>query len=442
MATAVLNNFLHTFSTDSGSLTYTTLSSAWRIVMTKLVYTRKKDRDFLTDVELEAVNDDLWRPDWMSLKLLDMIDSITSECFDPRDRVYGLLSFNKDDLDDIDLTADYSKSTSEVYADFAKAYLVRKDIRILNLAGLQRITQTSTQNSALQIRTSANPSHDTIPSWAPDWRAGRPYMALGGSKRRGFTAGLSLPTHIETIPTNLTKILISGFQIDTIAHICRPVKVNAAHTNIPPRYETHEPTRASIAALQAFCVSHYQNAGMTEYATGEKILTAFVRTVLADGVYTSFGDLFPVVKESAELMVLFWRIFASLKIKPDDTIDLALSTVLPNLQTGEPGKSRAQSVRTSWLILIYMVTALSNHALFITLQGYLGLGPALTDVGDSVIVFGGSETPFVIREIISAGDDGVEQNFCILGDCYLHGFMYGELLTQAHQAAMEMFGIV
>ena len=72
----------------------------------------------------------------MSLRLLDIIDTINSECFDPRDRIYGLLSLNKDDLNDIDLTVDSSKSTSEVYADFAKAYLVRKTIRILNLAGL------------------------------------------------------------------------------------------------------------------------------------------------------------------------------------------------------------------------------------------------------------------------------------------------------------------
>ena len=40
------------------------------------------------------------------------------------------------------------------------------------------------------------------------------------------------------------------------------------------------------------------------------------------------------------------------------------------------------------------------------------------------------------------GDHGVEKDFCILGDCYLHDFMYGELLREAHQAAVELFGIV
>lgn len=54
----------------------------------------------------------------------------------------------------------------------------------------------------------------------------------------------------------------------------------------------------------------------------------------------------------------------------------------------EPGKSRAQSVRTAWLILIFTWKVPSNHAISITLQGYLGLGPALTEVGDSVVMFG------------------------------------------------------
>ena len=426
MGTAVLNNFQQTFAFEVGNLS---VRSAWDIISIKLAYTRKQSRDMLTDAELEAVNDDLWRPDWMSLVLLDMVDSITSKCLDPRDQIYGLLSLNKDDLNDIDLTADYSKSAFEVYTDFAKAYLVRKNIRILNLAGLQRKTQSPTQNSPLEGSMSTIPLRDKIPSWAPDWREHRAYLALGGFNRPGFTAGSSLSTDIETVPSNPTKILISDIQTDTVIKISRPVNVNATHTGLSLRYETHEPARASIAALQVFCESHYQDAGTTNYVTGEDILAAFVRTVLADGVYDLFGNLFPVMKASSERMVLFWRIFASLKIRPDDAIDLSLNTSLPNMQTGDPGQSRAQSIRTAWLIVSFMLTALSNHALFITSQGYLGLGPALTEVGDSIVIFEGSQTPFVLRKI---GLAGVAKYFGILGDCYLHGFMYGELLTEEH----------
>ena len=280
MATVVPYSFLHTFATDSGSLTFSTLSRAWEIVSTKLVYTRKKNRDFLTDAELVAVNDDLWRLDWMNIKLLNLIDSIHNQCFDPQDQVYGLLSISNDDTDDIDLTADYSKSTSEVYTDLAKAYLVLKEIRILNHACLQRISQ-NTNISSPEARTSTAPLHETMPSWVPDWRVPRPYLALGGYKRPGFTAGFSLPTKVETVSKGATKLLIYGLGIDSVVYVRRPIEVNAAHTKLPPRYATHEPTRASISALQSFCESHYRNARVTEYATGEHILTAFVRTVTA-----------------------------------------------------------------------------------------------------------------------------------------------------------------
>ena len=141
-------------------------------------------------------------------------------------------------------------------------------IRILNLAGLERNIQShrTTSSSPLQVYAS---STDTVPSWVPDWRVPKPYMALGGSNRPGFTAEFSLPKHIATDPTNPTKILISGIQIDTIAHIHHPIPLSPAHTKLPARFSTHDPTRASIAALRSLCESYYQNAGITTYATGE-----------------------------------------------------------------------------------------------------------------------------------------------------------------------------
>ena len=73
---------------------------------------------------------------------------------------------------------------------------------------------------------------------------------------------------------------------------------------------------------------------------------------------------------------------------------------------------------------------------------YLRLDPALTEMGDSVVIFGASETPFVMRKIGSARDDKVGKESCILGDCYLRVFMHSELLAKVHGIAATMFGIV
>ena len=42
--------------------------------------------------------------------------------------------------------------------------------------------------------------------------------------------------------------------------------------------------------------------------------------------------------------------------------------------------------------------AISNRKLFLTRNGYLGLGPNVMQIGDEVYVITGSEVPFVLRK--------------------------------------------
>lgn len=45
------------------------------------------------------------------------------ECIDPRDRIYGLLSLAKDtQIKLLDITADYSNSTSDIYRQILNVY--------------------------------------------------------------------------------------------------------------------------------------------------------------------------------------------------------------------------------------------------------------------------------------------------------------------------------
>lgn len=60
---------------------------------------------------------------------------------------------------------------------------------------------------------------------------------------------------------------------------------------------------------------------------------------------------------------------------------------------------------------------------FITDKGYMGMGNP--QVGDKVFVLIGSDVPFVLR----SSDHG-EDCFFVVGDCYVHGIMDGELLSQ------------
>ncbi|KAH6880015.1 hypothetical protein B0T10DRAFT_145765 [Thelonectria olida] len=77
----------------------------------------------------------------------------------------------------------------------------------------------------------------------------------------------------------------------------------------------------------------------------------------------------------------------------------------------------------------YMFTALDFAELFssaavvaVTAETRLvGIVPATAQEGDSVVLFGGSEVPFLIRQ-----DPSSPQYHHVVGECYFHGLMYGE----------------
>lgn len=73
-----------------------------------------------------------------------------------------------------------------------------------------------------------------------------------------------------------------------------------------------------------------------------------------------------------------------------------------------------------------IIRATSGRRLFITKQGFIGLGPEFTREGDSIAVFLGGSTPFVLRGNHASGID--QQTWLLMGDCYVHGWMDGEMM--------------
>lgn len=67
-------------------------------------------------------------------------------------------------------------------------------------------------------------------------------------------------------------------------------------------------------------------------------------------------------------------------------------------------------------------TMMDGRALFRTRQGYIGLGPSNAQPGDHVCLLYGATTPFVLRGASSLS----RQNFRLLDEAYVEGFMYGE----------------
>lgn len=66
--------------------------------------------------------------------------------------------------------------------------------------------------------------------------------------------------------------------------------------------------------------------------------------------------------------------------------------------------------------------ASAGRRLFATDRGYIGLGPPEMQRGDYVYILSGGNVPYILRPITGPRP----RTFELVGDCYLHGVMYGE----------------
>ncbi|RFU78969.1 hypothetical protein TARUN_3273 [Trichoderma arundinaceum] len=71
---------------------------------------------------------------------------------------------------------------------------------------------------------------------------------------------------------------------------------------------------------------------------------------------------------------------------------------------------------------------------FITKKGYFGLGPQKSEPGDRIVVLFGSGVPFVLRKCTTVAGKGAWR---IVGECYVHGIMQGEVVKKWELGSAE-----
>ena len=149
-----------------------TLKNAWEVISLREVIIHQKDvSEDPDDPKYYIGENPVLLHQWKDAKILDYVTEIHNACLDDRDRIYALLSLASEN--DIKMSPDYTKSTGQVYSEFAMNNLILGEIRILNYAGTARLTGKERVASPLP----------DLPSWAPDWRIREDYIKLGGSKQ-------------------------------------------------------------------------------------------------------------------------------------------------------------------------------------------------------------------------------------------------------------------
>lgn len=76
------------------------------------------------------------------------------------------------------------------------------------------------------------------------------------------------------------------------------------------------------------------------------------------------------------------------------------------------------------------------HRLYRTSRGHISFCPLSTIVGDEAVLSQGALVPFILRKRPGSND------YELLGETYLHGFMDGEMITDEFKAKIAPLRII
>jgi hypothetical protein len=327
-------------------------------------------------------------------------------CSNPVDKIYGLLGLKKaDEL--IEVVVDYGRSTEEVYQAFTLAYLQKNKILILQYAGIGYSDPLHGHRSS------------KLPTWATDWRSRIPTRF---SYNCVFNAGTIFTPRLQADQITLPLIGVAGVQVDVVVS-----EISTLTSESKSLQEIWEDYPERIMSIKRKVTKSRKL-----YPTGQVTGDAFSRTLVLDYRLTSTETLVgkPREKESQ----VHWT-EAERAINSKETI------------TGFGSSGADNFCLAARLISM-------NRNFFITESGYFGMGPRYTKLGDVVVVFDGGKTPFMLRQIKSdehTVDPNMEENtegrfspdeqYELIGECYVHGFMDNEVVAPEWRAKKQTFWI-
>ncbi|RFU25591.1 hypothetical protein B7463_g10755, partial [Scytalidium lignicola] len=179
----------------------------------------------------------------MSIDLLTLLDATKfSHCFDPRDRIYAILSLLPL-RERMDIKPDYSKDVEYIYKDFAVRHVRRTPrLTLFHFSTLRNTTSTL-----------------NLPSWIPDLSVPNPADFIQYCDASGISE------HEAAYVESTNSLRIRGLVTATITHVTEPVSHAARVPEILAIAHTWEP-------LNLFASS---------YVAGGALLDAFVSTLIS-----------------------------------------------------------------------------------------------------------------------------------------------------------------
>ncbi|TDZ99846.1 Heterokaryon incompatibility protein 6, OR allele [Colletotrichum sidae] len=332
-----------------------------------------------------------------------MILSRGAQCWDARDKVYGLLGVVDESHQDVFKTTYASDYTAAKLYHAALTHHISLDKRSWSLHEIL---------SAVDHDTSGGSG---LPSWVADWSKPRETVAFASASgsagiytAHGKFAPQMLKIDAEVNPKNDKELKVKGLFFDKIAGVSEAFD--------DPDLFCTDPASKN----QALLVAHNFVSRLEEYAPPHTVFSAFWHTLVAgkDGpgrlkCPESFAEVVSLILDESSGISpsLPGQTYSKRQLRPKGRGKLELE----NLKSRAPGET-FQEIRTATR------RALRNRRLGITSNGYLGLFPKFSVEGDEVYVLDGCHVPFLLR---NAG----EGKFRLVGEVYVCGIMGGEAVS-------------
>jgi hypothetical protein len=321
-----------------------------------------------------------------------LLDTNSTQCSDPRDKVYAVLSLANEAISFSTFQPDYTLTAAEVYETCA-ALLIEAMGKVDVLCCSTDVGQIGSVDSA------------QLPSWAPDWSRIENGLLFTSHDQIPFDCG----GRGHTIPIKLEAKVLSfpATRVDTIRTVIGPSKFAKTPIFKPPSYLDDWTGLEQTAQWVKLCCD-------TAEATSLDNSKDFWRPMLCD--LTGEGQRAPPRFERhftnykcflEQSSLLVWR----LHHKHSVPVDMRFFNDEMNglMRRFHADIAAVESSLFAWS---------SKRQFAITEAGRLAFVPNSATPGDAIFVVDGLPVPLILRPIGS--------EYRSIGEAYVHGIMYTE----------------
>ena len=281
------------------------------------------------------------------------------KCSDPRDHIYAVQSLLPSSDTSLKIEPDYTKVTAQVYQDLMVLYVNSGKLDLLRYCELE------------------NDVPMEMLSWVPNWAdkdTAKPFVYLGTASG-----------HSKAVARYQGDGVLSAAGV-IFAIVSSVQEMTFQHTH--KGQHTYKGVVDMIQRLAPQKIEHLS------YVADGSLVDAFCRTL---GCNSFCNEYHPPNADNAKF---------------EESRDLVLAFILD--------KHRKLAVPKDTLKFLDKVgTYCSKRSFITTEEGYIGIVPKATKLGDRVCVLFGCPMPFVLRKI-----SGLQ--YQVVGECYIHGVMNGE----------------